>query len=446
MSTIASMATSRPAAPPEPAGLAARRVAAELLEGVLLRHRPLDEQLDGAAAHRASPRSRNATAHSRAAWSRPCCGGSARCVICSGCFSTAAFRLKRRGSRPRSCSARRRSCGSTCPTMRRSISRCGSRAPTGGRALCRPGATPCFAGSRQTAPNVCATIDRPAAALDTPAWLMARWTKELRRRNGPRHRSRPCARAGRSISRSRAIPAHWADGARRPGAGDRHGARERAWAGIATARLCGRRLVGAGCGCGASGAAPRRCRAARPSPTCARRPAARPRSSPLPAPTWSRSTAPKVGSCGCGRTSPGSGLTAETVAADVAALAAPGPSTRCCSMRPARRPAPSAATRTSPGSSARPTSRRWRRRSARSLARAVELTRPGGVLVYCTCSLEPEEGVEIIDELLARDSRLRRLPIAPAEVARPWRIPHRGRRLAHASLPTARSRSTNGRN
>jgi 16S rRNA (cytosine967-C5)-methyltransferase len=50
------------------------------------------------------------------------------------------------------------------------------------------------------------------------------------------------------------------------------------------------------------------------------------------------------------------------------------------------------------------------------LARAVELLKAGGVLVYCTCSLEPEEGVEIIDELLARDPRLRRLPIAAAEV------------------------------
>src|SRR5262249_55548996 len=50
------------------------------------------------------------------------------------------------------------------------------------------------------------------------------------------------------------------------------------------------------------------------------------------------------------------------------------------------------------------------------LDRAVALTRPGGVLVYCTCSLEPEEGAQIVAEVLAGDSRLRRLPIAPAEV------------------------------
>ncbi len=52
----------------------------------------------------------------------------------------------------------------------------------------------------------------------------------------------------------------------------------------------------------------------------------------------------------------------------------------------------------------------------RLLARAVELVRPGGALVYCVCSLEPEEGVEIVSELLAGDSRLRRRPILPAEV------------------------------
>jgi len=50
------------------------------------------------------------------------------------------------------------------------------------------------------------------------------------------------------------------------------------------------------------------------------------------------------------------------------------------------------------------------------LARAVELTKPGGLLVYCTCSLEPEEGIGIVTEALAGDSRLRSRPISPAEV------------------------------
>jgi 16S rRNA (cytosine967-C5)-methyltransferase len=52
----------------------------------------------------------------------------------------------------------------------------------------------------------------------------------------------------------------------------------------------------------------------------------------------------------------------------------------------------------------------------RLIDRAVALTRPGGILVYCTCSLEPEEGVDIIAHLLGRDPRLRRRPISAAEV------------------------------
>jgi 16S rRNA (cytosine967-C5)-methyltransferase len=50
------------------------------------------------------------------------------------------------------------------------------------------------------------------------------------------------------------------------------------------------------------------------------------------------------------------------------------------------------------------------------LARAVELVKPGGLLVYCTCSLEPEECEAIVTDLLARDSRLRRRPVMGAEV------------------------------
>jgi 16S rRNA (cytosine967-C5)-methyltransferase len=52
----------------------------------------------------------------------------------------------------------------------------------------------------------------------------------------------------------------------------------------------------------------------------------------------------------------------------------------------------------------------------RLLARAVELTRPGGMLVYSTCSLEPEEGSEVVADLLAHDSRMLREPIIAADV------------------------------
>jgi 16S rRNA (cytosine967-C5)-methyltransferase len=53
----------------------------------------------------------------------------------------------------------------------------------------------------------------------------------------------------------------------------------------------------------------------------------------------------------------------------------------------------------------------------RLLQRAVALLKPGGTLVYCTCSLEPEEGEQAIASLLAAETGLRRAPIEAAEVA-----------------------------
>jgi 16S rRNA (cytosine967-C5)-methyltransferase len=53
----------------------------------------------------------------------------------------------------------------------------------------------------------------------------------------------------------------------------------------------------------------------------------------------------------------------------------------------------------------------------RLLQRAVTLLKPGGTLIYCTCSLEVEEGEQAISALLAADSAVRRAPIEPSEVA-----------------------------
>jgi 16S rRNA (cytosine967-C5)-methyltransferase len=53
----------------------------------------------------------------------------------------------------------------------------------------------------------------------------------------------------------------------------------------------------------------------------------------------------------------------------------------------------------------------------RLLDRAVGLTKPGGLIVYCVCSLEPEEGEQQIEALLAREPALRRLPVTPGEIA-----------------------------
>ena len=53
----------------------------------------------------------------------------------------------------------------------------------------------------------------------------------------------------------------------------------------------------------------------------------------------------------------------------------------------------------------------------RLLTRAASLLKPGGMLVYCTCSLEPEEGEQVVESALADTTELRRVPITANEVA-----------------------------
>jgi 16S rRNA (cytosine967-C5)-methyltransferase len=53
---------------------------------------------------------------------------------------------------------------------------------------------------------------------------------------------------------------------------------------------------------------------------------------------------------------------------------------------------------------------------AQLIAKAAELVKPGGMLVYAVCSLEPEEGPEIVAGAL-RSGAWRRAPIAAEEVA-----------------------------
>jgi len=52
----------------------------------------------------------------------------------------------------------------------------------------------------------------------------------------------------------------------------------------------------------------------------------------------------------------------------------------------------------------------------RILDRAIALTKPGGRVVYCTCSLEPEEGEQQIAALLRRNPDVSRSPILASEV------------------------------
>ena len=52
---------------------------------------------------------------------------------------------------------------------------------------------------------------------------------------------------------------------------------------------------------------------------------------------------------------------------------------------------------------------------ARMLAHAATLVQPGGLLVYCTCSLEPQEGERQIDGFLAANPAFRIAPITAGE-------------------------------
>jgi 16S rRNA (cytosine967-C5)-methyltransferase len=50
------------------------------------------------------------------------------------------------------------------------------------------------------------------------------------------------------------------------------------------------------------------------------------------------------------------------------------------------------------------------------LRAAIEMLRPGGILVYCTCSLEPAEGPQRIEALFEAGAPVARLPITPDEI------------------------------
>ncbi len=50
----------------------------------------------------------------------------------------------------------------------------------------------------------------------------------------------------------------------------------------------------------------------------------------------------------------------------------------------------------------------------RLIERALALTKPGGTLIYCTCSLEAEENEVVVAELLAHDPSVQRAPFTAA--------------------------------
>ncbi len=77
---------------------------------------------------------------------------------------------------------------------------------------------------------------------------------------------------------------------------------------------------------------------------------------------------------------------------------------------------------------------------SRLLDNAVRLLKPGAKLVYCTCSLEPEEGIRQIARLLAREPQLARVPIEPGEsaIAPDWLTPEGDLRTLPCHLPQER--------
>jgi 16S rRNA (cytosine967-C5)-methyltransferase len=78
---------------------------------------------------------------------------------------------------------------------------------------------------------------------------------------------------------------------------------------------------------------------------------------------------------------------------------------------------------------------------SRLLDNAVSLLQPGGTLIYCTCSLEPEEGSDQIEQLLARRPRLSRVPIHAGEcgTAPDWLTPEGDLRTLPYHLPNERA-------
>lgn len=78
---------------------------------------------------------------------------------------------------------------------------------------------------------------------------------------------------------------------------------------------------------------------------------------------------------------------------------------------------------------------------SRLLDAAVRLVKPGGTLVYCTCSLEPEEGIEQIAQLLARCPQLIRVPLKAGEcgIGTDWLTPEGDLRTLPFHLARERS-------
>jgi 16S rRNA (cytosine967-C5)-methyltransferase len=396
---------------PDPPGLAARRIAADILEGVLRRGRSLDDQLDGSGAHpalaalaerdRALTRNLVATVLRRLGTLRHLLGryldrgfpadaprtetalliGAAQILWldvpdhAAVDLAVALVRADRRASHH---------AGLVNAVLRRAAQNAAQQLPS---------------------------LD--SAILDTPAWLMARWQRNL----GPELARTIAAANAQEPALDltvKADPAHWAQAlggrllptgsvrtvvhgpvSKLPGFG------EGAWWVQDAAAALPARLLGDVRGktvadlCAAPGGKTAQLAAAGAKVTAVDRSEARL--------ARLRQNLARLD------------LAADVVAADVAEWQA-GPFDAVLLDAPC----------SSTGTIRRHPDIPWLKRETdiatlaalqrRLLARAVDLVRPGGTLIYCTCSLEPEEGAEVVADLLARDSRIRRQPIVAAEV------------------------------
>lgn len=78
---------------------------------------------------------------------------------------------------------------------------------------------------------------------------------------------------------------------------------------------------------------------------------------------------------------------------------------------------------------------------SRLLDNAARLVAPGGTLIYCTCSLEPEEGLRQVARFLERTAGFTRSPITAGEcgIAAEWLTPDGDLRTLPTHLPNERS-------
>ena len=191
-----------PAPSPPPPGLAARRIAADIVDGVLRQQAAARRAARGAAI---SARCPSATAPWCAPSSPPCCAGSARlrhllaALLERGLPRDApqveAVAADRRGANPVSRRAgprrgRSRRCGSSQADRHAAhyaglVNAVLRRARARRQGACSPRST--------------------RVLLDTPDWLMQRWIAHYGEADRARHRRGARARSRRSTSPSRAI-------------------------------------------------------------------------------------------------------------------------------------------------------------------------------------------------------------------------------------------------